>query len=172
MHFTSALRRLVAIAACITPLAAQAAQAAPAPQVSMVAVSDSVGSGNAAPWMRSSNDSGGPGDSADQPGRLERAFIYSGGIVIDLGQHGTMIDLNALTDPAFGTPLIQTSTAPGQQPVTGSACMVNAGCRAVRLEPLAPLVPIPEPSTYVMLLAGLALLGWGARSQDTPLFVR
>lgn len=165
MHSISAMRRLVAITACVLPLAAQAAPAHP---VSLVALPGSGGSGGATAWMRGS-DSGGIGTSADPLGRLERAFIYSGGIVSDLGQHATMIELNTLIDPAFGATLTPASAFPGQQQATGSACMVNAGCRAVRL---APLAPIPEPSTYAMLLAGLALLGWGARSQGTPLFVR
>ncbi len=176
MHFTSAMRRLAAIAACVLPLAAAAEAAhrgnnganAHAAVLTEGYLTHLGTLGGADALTRRINGSGDSLAGDDDLGRLERAFIYSGGIVAG-PEHGGLIGLSTLIEPAAARPLREANGASVQQPGAGGACTVSAGCQAARLESPA---PIPEPSSYVMLLAGLALVVWGAGRHGTPLFVR
>lgn len=85
---------------------------------------------------------------ADLAGDLEsHAFIYSNGV---------LTDLNTLIDPALGWVLREARGINDLGQVAAYGCMGET-CQAVLLN----LVPsVPEPRTYMLALAGLAMLGW------------
>lgn len=89
--------------------------------------------------------------TADLEGDLERhAFLYS---------DGALMDLNALIDPALGWTLIEAAGINDAQQIAALGCKGDI-CHALRLDLIG---VVPEPTTAGMLLAGLALLGFGGR---------
>ena len=74
-----------------------------------------------------------------------RAFLYEG---------GTMLDLNALIDPAEGWTIVDAQGINEVQQIAATACKAGE-CFAVRLDLAS---PAPEPDACLMLLGGLALL--------------
>jgi probable HAF family extracellular repeat protein len=74
------------------------------------------------------------------------AFLYA--------EHG-MVDLNALVDPLGDWRLVSAFDVNDAGQILAQACNITTdACRAVRLD----LVPaVPEPSSWLMLLAGLGL---------------
>jgi probable HAF family extracellular repeat protein len=82
---------------------------------------------------------------ASDTGADVRAFLYEG---------GTMLDLNALIDPAEGWTIVNAQGINDVQQIAATACRAGE-CFAVRLDLAS---PAPEPDTCLMLLGGLALL--------------
>jgi probable HAF family extracellular repeat protein len=80
-------------------------------------------------------------------------FLYTG---------GQMVDLNTLIDPALGWTVTRAYDINDSQQIVAVVMDGNQQTRAVRLDLIA---AIPEPGTYAMLLAGLALVSWRRRSQ-------
>lgn len=113
----------------------------------------------------------------------EYAFIYANGVktvlgdgqptdVNNLGQvvgvaggHGFLYsdgqrrDLNSLISGAAGWILTDASAINDLGQIAGTACNGAGLCQAVRLDIAA---AVPEPATWLMLLAGLGVLGWQA----------
>lgn len=91
----------------------------------------------------------------DIEGLAPRAFLYTG---------GRMIDLNDLADPPFNIPYVSLEGAFGINDageIAAVQCWDN-GCNAVLL------TPVPEPHNWLMLGAGAAvLLGVRRRSRRT-----
>ncbi len=82
------------------------------------------------------------------------AFLY---------QNGTAYDLNNLVDPLLGWRISTASDINDKGQIAAFGCSMT-GCGAVRLDPISyTAIPIPEPETYAMMLAGLGLLGVVAR---------
>ena len=75
------------------------------------------------------------------------AFLY---------ENGAMIDLNTLIDPASGWVIGEAVAINDLQQIAATACKAGV-CQAIRLDLVS---MVPEPSTYALLLAGLAL-GFG-----------
>lgn len=75
------------------------------------------------------------------------AFLY---------RDGQMVDINTLIDQAAGWRMVSAADINDQQQILGTACQGSSSdCRSVLLE----LIPaVPEPGTWLMLLAGLALM--------------
>lgn len=84
---------------------------------------------------------------------FDRAFLYEG---------GAMIDLNSLIDPSLGWILETGAAINDQQQIAAWGCK-GVLCQALLLDLVS---PIPEPESYGMLLAGLALLGWNGRQRS------
>lgn len=81
---------------------------------------------------------------------------------------GTMTDLNALIDPASGWVITDAAAINEVRQIAATACKEGL-CYAVRLD----LVPaVPEPSVFMLLAGGLALLGWRRRADVRPLAPR
>ncbi len=74
-----------------------------------------------------------------------RAFLYEG---------GTMLDLNALVDPAAGWTIVNAQGINDVQQIAATACR-GGECFAVRLDLVS---SVPEPHAVFILLGGLALL--------------
>jgi len=92
-----------------------------------------------------------------QPG--DHGFLYD---------DGTMTDLNALIDPASGWVITDAAAINEMRQIAATACKEGL-CYAVRLD----LVPaVPEPSVFMLLAGGLALLGWRRRADFRPLAPR
>jgi probable HAF family extracellular repeat protein len=87
--------------------------------------------------------------TSEQP--VHHAFLYS---------NGSMADLNSLTDPLSGW------TITGAVDINNSGQIAAHGCRgSVCHTLLLNPIPIPEPETYAMMLAGLGLIGVRMRSR-------
>lgn len=83
---------------------------------------------------------------------------------------GTMTDLNALIDPASGWVIKSAAAINDVRQIAATACKEEL-CYAVRLD----LVPaVPEPSGFMLLAGGLALLAWRGRAagRARPLALR
>ncbi|MDL2355265.1 MAG: PEP-CTERM sorting domain-containing protein [Pseudomonadota bacterium] len=89
----------------------------------------------------------GMSDIGDAAALDYHAFLY---------RDGQMVDLNTLIDPATGWRLVSAADINDQQQILATACQGSSStCRSVLLD----LIPaVPEPGTWLMLLAGLALL--------------
>jgi probable HAF family extracellular repeat protein len=81
-----------------------------------------------------------------------------------LYQNGKMIDLNTLIDPASGWTIEDAVAINDLGQIAATACR-NGVCQAVRLDGIS---PVPEPSAYALLLAGLALAGRRALRLSSP----
>jgi len=88
---------------------------------------------------------------------MSRAFLY---------EHGAMVDLNALIDPASGWVVEDAAAINDLGQIAARACKGGV-CQAVRLD----LVPaVPEPPMAALLLAGVAAMRVGrARRRRRPL---
>lgn len=124
---------------------------------------------------------------------IEHAFLYSDGSMIDLGtlgsnssiavdindsgqvvgtfdtfpkQHaflysdGVMTDLNSLIDPLSGWTISDAKAINNLGQIAANGCSTTGLCRALLL------TPVPEPETYMMMLAGLGLVGAMARRRN------
>lgn len=78
-----------------------------------------------------------------------RGFLYT---------EGKILDINALVDSALGWTVATAIGIDDSQQILGYACQTRDLCRPVRLDPITP-PPIPEPGSFEMLLAGLAVGG-------------
>jgi probable HAF family extracellular repeat protein len=94
--------------------------------------------------------------SDDQPNDFH-AFLY---------RDGHMVDLNTLVDPAIGWQLVSARDINDSQQILAIACRVDE-CATVRLDLIS---AVPEPQTWGMLLAGLALVGGYRRRGGRPVF--
>lgn len=99
-------------------------------------------------------------------GQFKLAFIDGNGAqVVDLAQ-GSQYFFGPGGVSAFRVSDIETSA--GLDPadatafITGLSFTAN-GSFTGTMTPITVFVPVPEPSTYAMLLAGIGLLGWRAR---------
>jgi probable HAF family extracellular repeat protein len=89
----------------------------------------------------------------------EHGFLYD---------DGKMTDLNDLIDPASGWVIKEAAAINEVRQIAATACK-DGLCYAVRLD----LVPaVPEPSVFMLLAGGLALLGWRRRADVRPLVPR
>ncbi|WP_429201163.1 PEP-CTERM sorting domain-containing protein [Massilia sp. UYP11] len=79
------------------------------------------------------------------------AFVYG---------HDGMLDLNALVDERGDWQLVNALDVNGAGQILAQACNGPGDCRAVRLDLVT---AVPEPGSWSMLGAGLALLAWRAR---------
>jgi probable HAF family extracellular repeat protein len=105
-------------------------------------------------WVVGMSDAG-AGDGFDY-----HAFLYR--------EHG-MVDLNSLVAPLDGWSLVTAEDVNDAGQILAQACRGTSGeCQFVRLDLLA---PIPEPSTWAMLLAGLCLVGLAGRRARAGLAV-
>ncbi len=76
--------------------------------------------------------------------------------------NGQMVDLNSLIDGADGWRVVAASGINDAQQIVSEVFKEGVGNRFVLLD----LIPaVPEPSTYALLLAGLAWLGAGGRAR-------
>jgi probable HAF family extracellular repeat protein len=122
------------------------------------------------------------------------AFLYTGGVMHDLGtfggiesdalaindsglvvgffgsdasrraylyNNGTAWDLNTLVSGAAGWTITSASAINAAGQILASACNIEAVCRDVMLDPVS---AVPEPATYAMLLAGVAVLAGRRRA--------
>ncbi|GAB3428857.1 PEP-CTERM sorting domain-containing protein [Massilia solisilvae] len=99
----------------------------------------------------------GDSDILTTEGFGSHAFIY-----LD----GKMVDLNTLVDRSSGWEMVSANDVNDAQQILGTACRLGT-CVKVRLDLIS---PIPEPSTWAMLLAGLALAGLARRVRARRLF--
>ncbi len=74
----------------------------------------------------------------------EHAFLY---------ENGEMVDLNMLIDPASGWTITGAAAINDLQQIAAQACRAGV-CQAVRLDLVS---AVPEPPTFALLAAGLAL---------------
>lgn len=74
-------------------------------------------------------------------------FLYAG---------GSMVDLNTLIDPASGWTIVSARDINDAQQILAFACREGI-CGDVRLDLIGS--PVPEPHAWIMVLAGLALMG-------------
>ena len=77
-----------------------------------------------------------------------------------LWQSGSMTDLNSLIDPLSGWTITDAFDINDLGQIVASGCSTG-GCTAVLL------TPVPEPETYLMMLAGLGLLAAKARRRNS-----
>ncbi|HEX8611045.1 MAG TPA: PEP-CTERM sorting domain-containing protein [Telluria sp.] len=76
-----------------------------------------------------------------------------------LWEGGALFNLNSLIDPASGWHLNDARAINDLGQIAVSGCHQGLGvCGMLRLDP-ASMLPVPEPSAWAMLLAGLALVG-------------
>lgn len=95
--------------------------------------------------------------SGAHPEKISNAFVWLRGELSGDDDPVSRVEIlhSARTDP--GSRNLYAVLQSGDAWTTGRILLnVNAGVNY-------PLVPVPEPSTYAMLLAGLGLLGWHAR---------
>lgn len=83
----------------------------------------------------------------------ERSFLFS-------PTDDRMLDLNALVGERGDWQLVNALDVNDAGQILAQACKGRGDCRAVRLDMVT---AVPEPGTWAMLGAGLALLGWRAR---------
>ncbi|WP_187363413.1 PEPxxWA-CTERM sorting domain-containing protein [Massilia frigida] len=80
-----------------------------------------------------------------------------------LWEGGAVRNLDSLIDPASGWHLNDAGAINDLGQIAASGCHDGLGvCGMLRLDP-ANMLPVPEPATWAMLLAGLALAGVRSR---------
>ena len=80
------------------------------------------------------------------------AFIYA---------NGAMSDLNTLIDPSLGWTVHSATGINDLGQIVAYGCHDSDGCGGLLLQ----LAPVPEPGAWVLLLAGLGVLGWRRRAR-------
>ena len=141
MRRTRYLQSLLAAAALAAPLLAAAD---PRHAVTAIGGPDSVARdvnklGQVAAYLGVDSLPGNPGD------------IYPRSVC--LYENGAMIDLNTLTDPASGWTITDAAAINELQQIAAQACRGGV-CQAVRLDLVS---AVPEPPTFALVAAGLAL---------------
>lgn len=77
-----------------------------------------------------------------------------------LWEGGALFNLNSLIDPDSGWHLNDAGAINDHGQIAVSGCHQGLGvCGMLRLDPARMMLAVPEPSTWAMLLAGLALVG-------------
>lgn len=74
-------------------------------------------------------------------------------------ESGALLELNALIDPALGLVISSANGINDQQQIAATGCWENQ-CYAWRLDPIS---AVPEADAWMMLVAGLGMLGLCAR---------
>ena len=82
-----------------------------------------------------------------------RAFLF---------EAGALLDLNTLIDPTLGWTLEEAYAINDSQQIAVTGCKAG-GCYALRLDLVT---AVPEPGTYLMLLAGMALVAGATRRRQ------
>lgn len=100
------------------------------------------------------------GAAIDSFGVLSGAFLYS---------KGSLLDLNSLLDPVSGKgwTLLEGRDINDLGQIVGTGVDAFGRQAAFLLTPLT-VTPVPEPSTYALMLLGLAGIGWSARRRHQP----
>lgn len=84
------------------------------------------------------------GESYLAGNRTAHGFLYD---------NGTITDLNDLIDPLTGWTISNAVAINNSGQIAAYSCSTTGDCRALLLS------PVPEPEVYIMMLAGLGLLG-------------
>lgn len=112
---------------------------------------------------------------AEQPGQTQLPFSSASGDLISLGYSGSSASVGIGVSSSYvsGDPLVATGTWEGLDLArlgvsAGSTHTWSWGSGPTADFLTIEVAAVPEPSTYVLLLAGLGLVGWAARRTRNP----